>query len=269
MLTTHEKIRIEAGYQHRHDKAVFSNALGASTVTFFVYTDDPIKIVPNFSTGGTVAGVSDVRVWNGVTQQVVDSVNPEVGFITLSTVPAAGSSLTVDFASSPLSSRDIEDKRLQAESIVNQRLSLCYSSPISPVPSMIDSLASRLAASLLLIRDYGVGAKSTSKNGYMLYEQLMGKREVPYSDSGQGTIWVGEIGMLCSPGYQIVDDDGNVIPRTDEGSVESGTGFEVGGRVAGRLYNITDETVRFKDFQVDANTNQAGSGNYDPTKIQG
>lgn len=273
-LTNHESIRTEAGYQHKHSKVSFSNSTGVSTVAYYVNTDDPIKIVPNFGTGTTIAGVSDVKVWQGLsgialTQLTVSSVDPEVGVVTLSTPPASGSSLIIDFASSPLPSNDIEAKRLQAESMVNQRLSLCYNLPLTPVPSMITSLASRLAAALLLIRDYGVGARSTSKDGYMLYEQLMGKKEVPYSDSGQGTIWVGEIGMLCSPGYQIVDDTGVIIPRNDEDNIDGGEDFQIGGRVVGRLFNITDETVRFKDYQVDANQNQAGSGNYDPTKIQG
>ncbi len=270
MLTNHEKIRLEAGYQHRFSRIPFLNTPNGSGQVFYVNTDDPVKIVPNFYTGNTLAGVSDVSVWvglsgvNGASQMTVSSIDVNTGAVTLSSVPSNGSSLTIDYASSPLTYNDIETARLRAESTVNQRLSLCYNLPISPVPSMIENMASRLAASFLLIKDYGIGSRSTSKDGYMLYEQLMGKNQDAYSATGIGVIEVGEIGMICRPGYQLVDDSGAVISRNDEGTVNNTISYVAGGRVAGRLNNITDENMRFKQPQIDADTRQSGSG-YDGT----
>lgn len=275
MLTTHEKIRLEAGFQHRFSRASFLNNPDSSATAFYVSTDDPIKIVPEFSTGNTIAGVSDVAVWVGLSgiagasRISVSSVDYQTGQVVLGVAPTTGCSLTVDYASSPLGHLDIENIRLQAESMINQRLSICYDLPISPTPSVLSSLASRLSAALLLIRDYGVGARSTSKDGYMLYEQLMGKQQESYSDSGVGILEVGEIGMICRSGYQLVDDSGSIVQRNDDDNIESSTSYIEGGRVFGRLNNITDENMRFKEPQVDADSNQAGSGYDGVVKQQG
>jgi hypothetical protein len=266
---------MEAGFQHRFSRISFLNSPNSSSTSFFVSTDDPIKIVPEFSTGNTIAGVSDVAVWIGLSgvagssRMSVSSVDYQTGAVVVSVAPVTGSSLTIDYASSPLSHLDIENVRLQAESIINQRLSLCYDLPVSPTPSVLSSMASRLGAALLLIRDYGVGARSTSKDGYMLYEQLMGKQQYPYAETGMGILDVGEIGMLCRPGYQLVDDDGTIITRNDEDNIESSESYVSGGRVSGRLHNITDENMRYKEPQVDADSNQAGSGYDGVVKQQG
>lgn len=266
MLTTHEKIRLESGYQHRFSRISFLNNPDGTANTFFVSSDDPIKIVPNFYTGNTSAGVSDVAVWlglsgvNGASRLTISSIDENTGAVTLGITPVSGASLTIDYASSPLNYNDIEAVRLQAENMVNQRLSLCYDLPIAPTPSVIASLATRLASSLLLIRDYGIGARSTSKDGYMLYEQLMGKQQEQSVNSVVGIMEVGEIGMICRPGYQLVDDSGVIIGRNDDDNIESTTAYVSGGRVAGRLHNITDENMRFKEPQVDADTVQSGSG---------
>jgi hypothetical protein len=140
--------------------------------------------------------------------------------------------------------------------------------PISPVPATVESLATRLASAFLLIRDYGVGSRSTSKDGYALYLQLMGRKQEQNVNAVIGMLEVGEIGMICSVGYQLVDDSGNIIPRNDDDSIESSVSYVDGGRVAGRLNNITDENMRFKEPQVDANANQPYSGynGYVPTQ---
>jgi len=101
----------------------------------------------------------------------------------------------------------------------------------------------------------------------MLYEQLMGKQQQDYSDSGVGVLEVGEIGMICRPNYQLVDDNGTIVVRNDEDNIESSVTYTEGGNVRGRLHNITDENMRFKDYQIDADSNQAGSG-YDGTVKQ-
>jgi hypothetical protein len=266
MLTTHERIRIESGYQHRFERRPFlTNPNSGTSTEFFVKTDDVVKIVPNLSTGNTVAGVSDVQVWLGlsgvlgVSRMGISSVDAERGVVILNTPASSGSSLTITFASSPLSYNDIEDVRLQAESMVNQRLSLCYNLPIAPLPSMITSLATRLSAALLLIRDYGVGSRSTSKDGYQLYAKIVGDHEVAYSDSGKGTVNVGELGMICTPGYQIVDDTGVIVPRNDDSNVSTGVGYTNGGRNPGRVFDVSEENWRFKQPQSDADANQPGT----------
>lgn len=270
-LTTHEKIRVEAGFQNRYVKEAFltnpESGVSGATV-FFVRTDDNVKFVPDFGLGGTVAGVSDVKVWiglsgiNGVSRAVVTAIDNDSGAVTIGAkLPSyTGCSLTISYSSSPVTSDDIENIRLQAESIINQRLSLCYDLPISPVPSCLTSLASRLSAAFLLTRGYGTGSRDTATDGYALYEQLMGSGEAEREiGTNANVINIGEIGMICRPNYQLPNDAGAIIARNDNESFQGNAAYKSGGRVTGRLYDITEENFRYKDYQQDVDIDQPGS----------
>jgi len=266
-LTTHEDIRIEAGFQQEYSKESFLETPTGSTV-FHVRSDYNEKFVPNYGTGGTIAGVSDVQAWlglsgiGGVSRMNITAIDINSGSVTLDTAPATGSSLTVSYASSQISSNRIERVRLQAEAMVNKKLVLCYDLPMSPVPSDIKSMASRLASSLLMIRGYGVGSRDTATDGYALYEILMGSGKVSDEGSEVQKSDVGEIGMICSNGYALVDDGGIEIPRNDADTVDGGSGFVDGGRVTGRMFDVTEEPFRMKPHQEDVNRPQPGSGRW-------
>lgn len=266
-LTTHEKIRLEAGFQSTFTREALLNTPNGSQTTFFVNSDDNVKFVPNLGSGGTIAGLSDIQVFiglsgvYGVSQLQVSALDIEQGSVSLNAAPPTGSSLTINYASSAVTSAQIEDIRLQAEGIVNQRLSLCYDLPLAPTPSSVTSLATRLSAAMLLIRNYGTGSQSTASDGYGLYNLLMGENHALLSsgtDAEQAN--VGEIGLICSANYQLVDDAGNVIPRNDIVNNGDNNVFVAGGRVRGRLYDVTEEQFRYKDWQNEVNQDQGGSG---------
>lgn len=251
------------------DREAPLNTPNGVVTSFFVRTDDRIKIVPNFGTGATLAGVSDVALYVGLSgifgasRMNISSVNADLGTITVSTAIPTGASVTLSYASSPLSSLQVEEMRLRAESMVNSRLSLCYSLPLSPTPSIVESYATRLSAALLLIRGYGTGSRNTSNDGYQLYSLLMGDNSGVLSQGSDTEVSnVGEIGLICSGNYQLVDDSGNVIPQNGLG-VEGEDEFVLGGRVRGRLFDITQEEFRFKPSQDEVDKNQPGSGVYD------
>lgn len=267
-LTTHEQIRVESGFQSRFVREEFINSTGVSTNTFFVNSDDNVKFVPEFGTGNTIAGVSDVQVWCGLagvygtSRLNVVAVDIDQGSVRLDVVPTVGSSLTINYSSSAITSKDIENVRLQAEATVNQRLSLCYDLPLSANSSLATSLATRLAMALLLIRNYGAGAKDTSSDGYAMYDKLMGGN-IAVINRGDGsdsdTANVGEIGLICTPNFQLVDDNGQVIPRNDH-SVDGEQNYTAGGRVNGVIFDITEENFRRKPWQKDVDKDQPGSG---------
>ena len=71
---------------------------------------------------------------------------------------------------------------------------------------------------------------------------------------------VGEVGMICTPNFQLVDDNGSIIDRNDSGSVDGDATYVSGGRDTGILYDITEEQFRKKDYQSDVNRDQPGSG---------
>jgi len=272
-LTNHEKIRKEAGFQHTFTRVAFINSPDGGATTFFLETDDPVKLVPEFGTGATVAGVSDIEVWCGLSaqygssQMTVTSINVDTGAVTLDTAPDDGCSLIVTHSSSSVTSKDIESIRRQAESIVNQRMSLCYDLPLTSVPASVESLATRMASALLLTRGYGTGSRNTSADGYALYEQMLGNGQVNTEESE--LVNVGEIGMVCRLNYQLVDDNGVVILRNDEDKISGGQTYVAGGKGVGRIYDITEEPFRKKDYQIDVDRNQPGSDDVDPTKTQG
>lgn len=274
-LTTHEKIRVEAGFQSRNMRQAFKNEPGSGVTTFFVKADDNYRLVPDFGTGTTIAGISDVQVYvglsgiNGSSRLLIATVDVEQGAVGLSTVVPSGASLTINYSSSAISGQDIETVRLRAESIVNQRLSQCYDLPIAPTPSSIESLASRLGAALLLMRGYGTGSLDTANDGYRLYEQLMGRNQQVagggFDSSSTEVLELGEIGLICTPNYQLVDDSGTIIPRNDNESATAGVGFQVGGNVEGRLNVIQDEEFRFKDPKSE--TNRRGNQYNPPQRV--
>lgn len=276
-LTTHEKIRVEAGFQSRYVKESFlAEPTSNGATTFHVRSDDNIKFVPEFSTGNTIAGVSDAKAWcglsgvHGVSRLDISSINIDSGAVTLGCTPDSGCSLTVSYSSSAVPGQDIENIRLQAESMINQRLSLCYDLPISPTPSVLISLASRLSAALLLIRGYGTGSRDTSADGYELWGQLMGsgERQQEYGEM-RTAVDVGEVGMICKPDYQLVDDNGVLILRNDDERIGGNSTYKAGGRVRGRLYDISEEEFRYKDWQQNVDGNQPGSADQSNVDTQG
>lgn len=269
MYTTHEKIRREAGMQSPFRLLPFLNDPNGSQTNFFVATDDAVKIVPDFNTGATLAGVSDIQVWFGLSGLIglsrmnVSSINEETGQVTLGTAPSTGGSLIVSFSSSPLGYQEVEDARAQAEASLNQKLALCYNLPITSNAPYLTQLATSAAAVRLLIKNYGTGALDTNGDGYALYNLVFGQNMALIN---QGTdaesANVGEIGLICGSNFVLVDDSGNIIPRNDDASIEGGGRFEVGGLVRGRLFDISEENFRYKDYQEDVNRPQPGSGIY-------
>jgi len=93
MITTHEKIRVESGFQSRYMRQAFLNNPAAGVTSFFVNSDDYVKIVPEFGTGNIVAGTSDVQVWCGMSgvlgssRMEVSSIDSDTGRVTLSSSP--------------------------------------------------------------------------------------------------------------------------------------------------------------------------------------
>lgn len=269
-LTTHEKIRVEAGFQGRNTRQPFITAPDGVASTFYVTTDDAVKFVPEFGTGNTIAGISDVQVFTGLSgiqgssQMVVSAIDIDTGAVTLDTVPDLGASLTITYASSSIPDADIETMRLRAEGTVNERLGICYDLPLSPVPSRIEDLVTRLAAAHLLIRNYGTNSRDTASDGYMLYDQLMGAPQKTVAGNRQNNFMVyevGEIGMICTPDYRLFDDNGNEVPRTDLDNNTVGIAANNSGLSGGRIYDISEEPFRYKKYQIDVNRQQPGTGN--------
>lgn len=269
-LTTHEDIRVEAGFQSRWLRKGFLNSPGVSTNTFYVDNREYVKFVPEFGSGGTIAGVSDVKVYLGLSGVLgtsilgISAINAEQGSVTLAVIPPVGSSVVISYASSGIPSIDVEQVRVESEATVYQRASLCYNFPLGAVAPTLGYMARRLAAATLMIRNYGQGSKGSAQDGYALYLRMIGKNQTTSAagaaSSRASVLEVGEIGMICTPNFILTDENGQQIPRTDSDEVLSSGTFAAGGRIGGRMYDITEEGFRKKDYQIDVDTDQPGSG---------
>jgi len=266
--TTHQQIRVEAGFQSRFVQIPTLNQPTGSTTKFLIDTDDLVKFVPEFNTGNTVAGISDIAVFVGIaglgfSRMAISSVDIDGGTITLTTAPANGASLVASYASSAIPNYEIEQVRLRAEATLSQRLAQCYDLPIATDSAYLAKISTELASALLLIRNFGTSSRDTAADGYAIYEKLLGNNESMAGEvNGQGAkVMNGEIGLICTPGFVLVDDNSNIIPRND-GDVNANSSFQAGGRVTGRIYDITEEEFRYKNYQVDVNRNQSGSGKH-------
>jgi hypothetical protein len=191
---------------------------------------------------------------DGLSVMTVTAISQLDGAITVNTAPTTGASIVATYTSSAIPDSDVMTVINEASNVIQNKLGQCYSLPLTTVPSSIQRLTTELASAMLLIRNYGVQDTESAQDGYALYDRLMGNTSDIKDDNG------GEINKICSTGWQMYDDDGTLIPRSD---IDLGvnTSFVSGGRVNGRVFDITEERFRKKPFQADVNQEQGGSGN--------
>ena len=65
-----------------------------------------------------------------------------------------------------ISTASIEQKITMADGIINGKIMDVYTLPLAETPSFLIEIASQLAASFILIDEYGKEAKDTDKDGY-------------------------------------------------------------------------------------------------------
>jgi len=268
MYTTPEKVRVRAGFQNPYNRVPILGTPDGAETTFYIDNEDPIKFVPAQGLSAMVAGISSIKVYVGLSgvlgssQMVVTAIDDELGSFTLGTAPVVGASVTITYSSSSISNEDVDDILSQAQNLINNKLGQCYDIPLSPVPSVIERLTTDLAAFYLLEREYGAAAPDSNSDAQALYDRLFGDNSVvvrPGTTTDTEVINNGELGMICTPKYVLYQNDGTLIGRKDD-DISGNNTFITGGRVNGRLFDITEEPFRKKDWQIDVNQNQPGSG---------
>ena len=159
--TNHERIRVASGFQSRYSKVTLLGEIDSSNTIFYVDNDEYEKIVPDFATGNSYAGVSDVKVFLGVSggfgmsRLGVSSVDWETGMIELDTAPDTGVSVVVTYASSSVPSQDITNVGNKAEGIINTKLAECYGIPLTKEVPAVTALTEELCEAILLSQSFG------------------------------------------------------------------------------------------------------------------
>lgn len=238
---THERIRVAAGFQNRNAQVPFRNQADGNVTHFYVDTDDYEKIVPDFGTGNTLAGVSDVKVFvglsgsNGLSQLGVSSIDIQTGLIEVSQTVENGASLVVTFSSSAIPSHEIDDIQQQVDGMIDMRLGECYSLPIENIPNSLKFIAEELAKSILLTRPYGINSRYTGEEVSQMVERVN-----EYFD------------RVCSEDHQLVDSNGNLINKLDK-SASGNVKYVEGGKITGRVFDIEEEQFKKRQYQRDLN----------------
>lgn len=239
--TNIKNIRVEAGFYNQHVNEVFNTPIDGTTNRLYVdygLNGSLEKFIPTGSTN--VLQASDFSVFYGLsgvgaTIVSVTAWDSQLGYVDLDTVPVSGASLSITYASSAVSGADVEQVRIEAESAVNNVLSACYAVPLSAQVSEITNLATKLATGYLLVRNYGTESTDTSADGYKLIDYVLGSGE----NAGNGRLY-----DFCKENSQLVDDNGNVIPKNESDQV---TGSNIyNGLTGGQLFSIEEENFRFK-----------------------
>ena len=110
----------------------------------------------------------DVRAYVDDTAVDVASVDAQSGQIRLSSAPAVGKRVTIDYYFSPIETEYVQGKETEAEDWVNTKIKKVMTTPLrGSVPGIISTATELYAAGLILLRDYGSRSDTelTSKDG--------------------------------------------------------------------------------------------------------
>lgn len=115
---------------------------------------------------------TDVNVFVNGIPVLVSAVDATTGKVTLTTAPATGTKVTIDYCFSPITDDYTSGKQEEADSWVNMILKTAdvypaLSLPLNPVPGVVSTAAELYAAGIILTRDWGnrVDSEQTSKDG--------------------------------------------------------------------------------------------------------
>ena len=196
---THQEVREQAGFQYKER----GEALGDGDGSTVVFTVANIPIVDrNYS--GTPVTIDDVVLYAGGTPVAVSAVVAGTWEITASSSPASGSPMTADYDWSNLDETTLGNYIREAHGLVLSRLSEVYTLPLSSVPDVIKLIEKKLAAGLLLDKEYSAGGDGT--------EDTRGRRWVKWAEK--------KLDEIVSGGIDLLDSDGNILTQ------KSGVGIE-------------------------------------------
>lgn len=161
----------------------------------------------------------DLRVYYDGVPADVDTVDAEYGTITMTTAPAEGVVVTVDYRYAPVTLEFVSKRRDEAQALVNKRMKSIdscapYGEGGKDVPKIVQNIARQFAAAWMLIREYGYNqdTEGTSKDGYKRLEVAEAMLE-EYAKNG-GECGIDGDGSPSSSLHSIgVRSDGDLFAR--------------------------------------------------------
>jgi len=184
---TIQEVREQAGFQYK----IIGEAVGTGNGTNQTFTLDYKPIVDRTGSGTPVT-VADVSIYVSGSPVAVGTVVSASGQIVLATAPASGSPVTADYDWSNLEDNIINNYLTEAHSYINSKIGKVYTLPLSETPKVLELIEKKLAAGLLLDKEYSVGGDET--------EDTRGRRWIKWAEDRLKEIMNGDFELRDSSG---------------------------------------------------------------------
>jgi len=194
---TNQEVREQAGFQYKQRSESLGDGDGVNKI--FSSENNPI-VDRNYS--GSPVSVADVIVYVNGTAVTVSAIDADTGKLTLALAPADGTSITVDYDWSNIEFDVIENYVDEAHALVLASIQRAYSLPLSETPDLLILIEKKLAAGLLLDKEYSVGGDET--------EDSRGRRWIKWAETKLAEIAKGSLQLLNSEGGLLTQNSAQV-----------------------------------------------------------
>lgn len=193
---SNQEIREQAGFQSKERNESLADGDG-STVIFYV-ANKPI-VDSNYSGSVSISDVV-VRVGTPFAISTPSAIDAASGKITLISAPADGTPVAIDYDWSILEETLITIYADEAHSLVLASVSEVYALPLSETPGLVKLIEKKLAAGLLLDKEYSAGGDGT--------EDTRGRRWIKWAEAKLEKIATGVLELKDSNGVVLTQKSG-------------------------------------------------------------
>lgn len=173
--------------------------------------------------------VADVKAYVGGTEVTVASIVAASGKISLQIAPAQGTTVTFDYDWSSIDDTDVTEARQEAENHIEGYLSDRYTLPPGETIPMLKNLAKRLAAAILLEKEYGTA-------GGRGQEAKEKRKEIEK-----------ELVNIRDGKVRLIKADGTILGETSAVEPEHSNVYDADYNRTGILFDVGDENFSFAD----------------------
>ena len=223
-----QEVREQAGFQYKERSQDLSPATGdGSNKTFYTGEKKPL-VDANYS--GTPVGTPDVKVYANNVEVTVASVDGDLGQIVLSAVSPTGTPMTADWDWSSLDDELVDMYLAEAHDLINSKLGEVYALPLSETPKVIKLIEKKLAAGLLLDKEYSVGGEES--------EDTRGRRWIKWAEQKLEEIVSGSLELRDSSGAVLSQKSEEGLDGWPDDTTEDADEDDCGGE---RNFKVKDE----------------------------
>ncbi len=218
-----QEIREQAGFQYKERGETPTGDVDGSNKIFYTLNN---PIVDSNKDGSVT--IADVVVYVGepLTSVTISAVDAVLGKITLASAPASGTPITDDYDWSNLNEAIIQQYADEAHSIVLAKISATYIIPLSETPDILVLIEKKLAAGLLLDKEYSAGGDGT--------EDSRGRRWIKWAQDQLKEIVSGSLLLLTSGGSTLAQASSDMSGWPDS-TTKDASKEDAGGKTHFRI----------------------------------